>query len=1832
MKKYLQILNLLVFAIVLHSCKKNPAETKVESQNKSAFREYVTSYPKKIISVFPDLKFDLNKPAEITDFDGDLVSIYPDAKIKVELVDDVIHITADEKLKADQEYTLTLHLSKLYKEIDEELQDFTTKVQTKPLQYSVTLKTPQLHDKDWNYVEGYIKASDLFEAENLSDLVKASYGGKNIAIKYDIADKLVKRVSFTIDSLKREKDDVELDVVWNGNAIDSDNSGERKIIITGKNNFKVLGVNVFNNGDKRVEIAFSDELKKDQNIKGLIQFNNHHKRAFTYKVNGNVVTLYPTNFRSENLEIQIFKDIKNSNDYSLKEDYLRTVHFEQIKPKVSFVKSGTILPDSDNLKINFNAVNLRAVDLVVSKIYKNNVLQFLQQNDLENLGSMYYVGLPEAKYTIDLSNKGVELSESNAFAVDLADVIDVEPGAMYRVSLDFEKEYSYYTCQGTRPDSEITFGKKELKNLSQGYGYRNYNWNDRENPCTDSYYYDRTISTNILATNLGVIVKKGNNNNTFVAVTDILSTQPVGGATVDFYNLQQQKIGTVTTDAQGTANYIDEKNAFFAVVSKGNDVCYLRLTDGNSLSMSKFDVSGVKLQKGIKGYIYGERGVWRPGDNLFLTFVLNDNANPLPDNHPIKFELYNPQGKLIDQKVQQKTPSNVYAYSPQTSQDAITGKWTLKVSVGGAKFSKGLNIEAIKPNRLKIKMTADEGVLKSGNPITGDVEVKWLHGAIARNMKLDINGRYSQTKTTFDKFKNYHFDDITRQFNSENFTVLKGRLDDEGKTDFSLNPRFESKAPGMIKASFITKVYENGGDFSTDVFSKKISPYSSYVGIDNAQERDSRNYLFTDKDYTFDVASVNEDGVGIVNDLEVIVYKMSWRWWWNTSSNGLSYYDGSKHREPYKEFKVRTGANGKGTFKLKVDKNDWGRYLVKVIDRKSKHATSSVIYYDWPYWYGRKKGNGDQSNASMLVFTADKEAYKVNENATVKFPSSSGGRALITIESGVEVLDYYWVETSDKETKFDFPITDRYAPNVFVNISLLQQHSQTKNDLPIRMYGSIPISVNDPATKLEPQILMADEFEPESVAKIRVEEKSGKTMTYTLALVDEGLLDLTRFKTPNPWNTFYAKQSLGVKTWDVFDDVIGAYGGEINQILSIGGDQENAGSKNKKANRFKPMVEFIGPFELKSGETKFHEIKIPQYIGSVKVMVVASDAQNEAYGSADKTAFVRKPVMVLASLPRKITPQETVTLPVTVFAMKPEIKNVKVTVEENDSYEIVGNATQNLSFSNPDEKMAYFTLKVKDFKGIGKVKVVATSGSEKATYDVEIDVLNPNPVTTEIQEMVLKANESGNIDFTTFGTEGTNEATIELSTLPPMNFTSRLEYLIRYPHGCVEQTTSGAFPQLFLPDIFELPETKVASIQRNIKGAIDRLSKFQTSSGGLSYWPGDGEANDWGSSYAGHFLLEAEKQGYNLPLGFKENWINYQKNQTRNWRANKGSSGKVYNSLNQAYRLFTLCLANNADLASMNRLRETKGITNDAKRRLAGAYALIGKSSISKAILNTVDNDYSIYNHYYSYGSNTRNKAMALETYVLLKDATEEIKLAQEIAKELTSKTWMSTQTTAYALLAIAKYAMQNGDGNKVNASYTVNGSSQNVNSNKALFTSDIENLKKENALKIQNSSNGVLYVRVFTKGILPVGEEKVIERNLETTVNYRSKDGQTISPETLTQGTNFEAIIYVRNLTNKRVNDIALTQYIPSGWEIVNTRYTDFGGNDTASEVDYTDIRDASISNYFSLNGNSSKKFKVLLNASYLGDYYLPGIQCEAMYDNEYLVRSKGRWIKVVK
>ena len=1852
---------MLILSVIVFSCKpKNPQE---DTDNLFKFKEYITQTTSGEVSVTSSIRIDLLKEVHSwvpnQEIKENIISISPSVNGTLTALNSrTILFEPSENLTANKEYQVTINLGKLYANVPSEHKKYTFKFKTLAQNFSINTNTIQSYSKKWQYIEGNLRASDMMSLEEVEQLLSANHKGDKLKVKWNTARESSKFHEFRIDSIQRYEDDTEVAIKWQGSKIGVDNDGESTFKIVGINNFSIVKMEVIQSPEQHLKINFSDPLKKQQNFKGLVAIQN--AKNLKYVVDGNILKVYPSNKIIGNVSIDVFQGIKSVDGYKLKKAFSEKITFEQLKPKVRLISNGVILPNSSNLKFNFEAVNLSAVDIKVIKIYEDNVLQFLQDNNLDNTSShnIRRVGRRIANKTMPLSKKGlINNGKWKTYAIDLSKMVKADPGAIYRIELSYKKAYSLYSCDGSEVitnsdddeyyddyyeedyyyDDNQEYSTTEAKDLEEReeqywdnliYNYHNrsyYSWEDRKNPCKEAYFDNdnRIVSANILASNLGVIVKKGENKSYFFAVTDIITTQPISGASVKLYNYQQQEIATSTTDSQGFSGVDLDKNAYFAIVSKGKNKTYIKLNDGHSLSMSKFDVSGQRLQKGLKGFIYGERGVWRPGDSIHLTFVLNDKTNPLPKSHPIKMELTDAQGKLVYKKVKTENINGFTRFSIPTSDASPTGNWNAKVSVGGAHFAKNIKVETIKPNRLKIKLDFPDEVLSAKNDMNGELSVNWLHGAPGKNLRTEIKAKFTSTSTDFKGFDDYIFNDPIRKFNSEEFIIFDDKVSAEGTARVSKKLNLQSKAPGMLRATFFTRAFENGGDFSMDVFSKNYAPYISFVGLKSPKSR-AYGSFFTDENVEFDVATVDDKGNPIKRTgLKVEVYKIKWRWWWSSSRDNLSSYVGSQYHKPFKSLKLNTDSNGKATFNINVPNNEGGRYLIRIYDPKSGHATGRTTYFYKDWW---KRPNSDPESAKMLIFSSDKDTYNVGETAKITFPSGTEGRALISIENGTEVIQNEWKKTSKGETTIDIPITAEMAPNVFVNISLLQPHASTANDLPIRMYGIIPLMVENSKTRLNPEISMPNVLRPEEKFTVKVNEKDGKRMTYTLAVVDEGLLGLTRYKAPNIWNEFYKKEALGVKTWDIFDDVIGAYGGSIEQVFAIGGDENAAGAKNKKANRFKPVVTYLGPFVLEKGKTKSHTITMPKYIGAVRTMVVAGDNSAEAYGTIEESTPVKKPLMVLASLPRKLSPGEKVTLPVTVFAMENKVKNATISLKLDNKIKIIGAKTQQVSFSQPDEKMIYFELDVTDAKGISKIEVIAQGSGEKSSYEVELDVVNPNPISSRVSNTVINGKKAQTIDFATFGVSGTNAATIEFSTLPSMDFTRRLQYLIRYPHGCVEQTTSSVFPQLFLSDIFDLTFDKKQEMNENIKKGIEKLGHFQVPNGGLSYWRGQNSANDWGTSYAGHFMIEAEKKGYVLPLTFISNWLRYQQNAARDWRPR-------YNQYNadvaQAYRLYTLALAGHPDLASMNRLREFRELSNTAKWRLAAAYALAGQKEAAKKVANTANVDFRPKKYdYHTYGSVDRNRAMALETMLLVDDSQIRT-LTEDIAKNLSSDRWMSTQSTAYSLLAMSKMVDKNG-GKALKLNYIINGKSLNIDTEKAVSQRDLDIKKGNNQLVIENSLANVVYARIVNSGKLPLGQEIAEERNLGIYVTYKNSKGINIDVSKLTQGTDFTASITISNIKSTYVNDIALTEIFPSGWEIVNTRFTDYGGDATASN--FTDIRDDRVNFYFDLGSQKSKTFEVKLNASYLGKYYLYGVQAEAMYDNDYFVRTKGQWIEVVK
>ena len=1606
--------------------------------------------------------------------------------------------------------------------------------------------------------------------------------------------------------------------------------------IPDQNDFSVYDVVYVSEPECYVEVAFTKLLDSAQDMRGLAFIAGNTSE--TVNVDGNKLRLYPdADLREKGaMNIHLNQGIRSKSGLNLKEAVVRQVVANEQKPNVRFIGKGVIIPQSTQLSVPFQAIYLRGVTVSVIKILEQNIGQFLQSNNLDESGELMRVGRLIARKTIFLDEEGLDLSRWNTFAVDLKRLIEPEPGAIYRLELSFDRPLSVYPCgndtvvlskEQILASDEIRF-KEESARFDEGgyYYYRQYDWSDynwekRSDPCSDSYYFNKVEGKNVLATNLGLVAMLGQDNDMTVLVHNIQNTEPERGVTVTAYNYQHQALASGTTDDKGQVRLdLSSGRPFYLIASQGTQRSYLRVDNGSALSLSSFDVSGEVVQKGIKGFIYGERGVWRPGDMLHLGFMLNDRAKQLPAEHPVVMELYNPLGQMYARKTQTRGELGLYAFDFVTEADAPTGAWNVKAQVGGVSFSKRLRIESIKPNRLKIALSMPEKTLLRGEPMDARLHVEWLQGAIARNLKYDIQGTFIATPTTFEGYKGFYFDDPSRVFNTEESKLISGVTDERG--DATVQARFElgSTAPGMLLANLVTRVYEESGDFSIDADRMLYSPYRRYTGIKSPQK--DKEQLNTGTNYTYEVASVDYLGKPQANtELDVKVYKVYWYWWWDSNSSGLANYVSDSYNKPVKTFAIRTDGSGRGTFQLSFPDKEWGTYFISVKDKESKHSTGVMSYFDWPYNEGRRNTDGSES-ATMLSFKIDKDSYTPGEKMVVTFPSTKGSRAIISIENGVRVLSLTEHTCEDKQTTVRLDVTKDMQPNAYVYITLLQPHGITKNDLPIRLYGVVPFTVTSPESHLTPVIQSPAELKPDASYTVSVSDKNGKEMAYTLAIVDEGLLDLTRFRTPEPWKAFNAREALGVNTWDLYNYVVGAYGGRIEQLFSIGGD--DALNKGPKAivNRFKPVVRFDGPFLLKKGKTARHTYQMPNYNGRVKIMVVAGNG--EAYGHADKSVMVRKPVMLLGTLPRVIGVGEEMVVPATVFATEDGVGAVNVSIACSSNMEVVGEATRSLSFERKGDQQASFRIRVKKNPGIGKVTITATGKGDKSVYETELEIRTVRRPQVKVTAATLEAGKSWKETVAMPGATGTNQLTLEVSDIAPVNVSSRLSYLLGYPHGCLEQITSKGFPQLYISSFTDLTLQQAKSTEEAVKEVIRRLRSYQTVDGAFAYWPGGTSSNGWGTVYATHFLLEASKKGYLVPEAMKQSVLNNLRRVARNWKP-VTSYYKDSEEATQAYRLYVLALAGSPEMGAMNRLKEMKDLTSMSRWSLASAYALVGREDVAQDLISKTTALPSGYSeHDETFGSDVRDQSIQLMTLCLLDKGKEAATLVEELSKQLSSDDWLSTQSTAFALVALSDYLAKYRVDGAMDFTYACGGKDGQVKTDKNIWSETLLDKAGTSAsVELKNTGKSTLFARIITEGIPEQGEEKAYANGVSLAVSYVDLNGSPVNVAQLEQGTNFSAVVTVKTPSARGYNNLVLSEIFPAGWEILNTRFLNESATDSLSAgVNYQDIRDDRVYSYIDrLPAGSQVTVKINLCAVYPGRFYLPPVYCEAMYD--YLIRA---------
>ncbi|MBK9107809.1 MAG: hypothetical protein IPM92_05355 [Saprospiraceae bacterium] len=1810
------------------------------AENNHLYKDYIAAYSSEQLDRGSGFTIEFTKA--VVDM-NEIGKVWSDAKFEIqpELQGEFIWITSSRiefrpKRQSDisvQNHNLTLDLKSLFPEIQDELRWAGFRFHYIPLSILVKWGIPRvdLTDPHKMYVSAQLRLNDKVEPEALQKMIRIEGPHANdCSINVHPSEQDPDIMELMIGNIQKMDQAYELLMSLElPEDIKSPSIKKEKLIIPSKSEFTITGIERMDKEAAAYKIYFSNLLDPLQDIQGLIQVDTFHLSTGLNKEKDCIqLDLSEAQIPKEG-KFKVLKLVRSASGQELNSDHWLPYNLVEQKPQIRFVSNGSVLPFNEQLILPFEAINLKAIDVEVFKIFKNNVLydlhlNFSSQNDNYQLVRL---GRVVKQQTIQLENlsPGSNRDAWKRYGLDLSKLIATEPGAMYQLRLSFRPSYTEYICAQKLPEIPEDFftddsGDPKFKSTWRDFAYYDYlagyDYGSADDPCSLSYYYSEHFAKRTLyASNLGISVKSMDMDGIcYTFVYDLQSGKPLKNVNIKLYDKQLQLLKEGLTDASGMHQASIVGNVMYATAEWNQQIAYLELEPGKSISQSEFETEGVLNKDGIKISVYTERGVWRPGDTIYLNAILFDETHS-GQKFPVNLTVLNPKGKLIYKSTLAAPIMGLYAFKIPIDGNDITGTYIAKINCGQLDFHKNLQVETIKPNNIKVNWDLKENTNVHALKRDFSLQALWLHGQEAASLDAQIKLKYKLVEPYFEKYRDYKFINPETPVVEGELEVFKGNLDQNGKFITNGIDLPLTHTTGDIKGNLISLITESSGILNTDYYPLNIQMFDEYLGIQIPEGPYGYKSLERGKPQSIKIVAVSASGQALSGRTVIAeLYKVSHEWWYEMRTGFPSYYQGASLKTKIKSEKLTTDRNGIASFNIQLDEYD--RYFVKLIHQNNQYQTGDYFYTGWP------SDDKAKNFVNILHFKADKDLYQIGEVAHLTLPGASAGTYTINIIKGNKIIKSEMIAASAGQTTYQISLESGMAPNIYVDVSYIQPCQHKLNDLPLRLFGIIPLKIEDKDKKLLPKLVMPELLKPDESFVVEVSEEMAKEFAYQLFIVDEGLLNLTRFKTPKPYDDLMAKEALALMTWDNYDEVIGNLDGEFEKIFSIGGDMGLNSKELNNVKRFKPVILASGPHVLEKGKKNKHTFKLENYTGAVRVMLIANS--EKAAGSVEKSVPVKKELMIQLALPRSLSYNDLLSVPVTVFVTDPKLKSIHVQLHTNGPIQILDKSSKQIQVDRTGEHVIYFKVRANGELGVSNFKVTAEANGIKAQHEIQIKIDNPNPETHKYTSLWIEAGKAAILTFEAYGMQGTRKIVLEVSTLKGMSMKYMTERLIQYPHGCLEQTLSALFPQSLLHKLLDLNQEDKNKINANITTGIDKLRRFQQANGGFSYWSGMLDVSEWNTTYAGHFLISAKNSGFYIPGDMLDKWYKYQSS-SLNAIETKDLMLYPWKQKVLAYKLFSLALYGKPAYAAMNLMYQLKERNTVATAFLSAAYFLSGKQDLALKLLASEAPIIATYREYdQSFGSTYRDEAVYAQVFSLIGKKQEAYKLLSRILDTDRGIEYLNTQELSFVLQAVAELYGQKL-ASPIKFDYQWNGKNESIHMNSNYFSVDL-NTTNDNKLIFKNLSNLPLSVNIIQAGIEPLLENvrdmKGIQLN--TKISNKSGNGKTIKP-----GDQLEAIVEVR-LTNfiGLMNNMALTINFPSTFEVINER---IGGVYTIPEgVDYQDFRDHQVKTYFDLQSGKVLRLSFPLHASFAGKFSTPLIVCESMYDPSVYARVSTPSIEI--
>lgn len=1547
-----------------------------------------------------------------------------------------------------------------------------------------------------------------------------------------------------------------------------------------------------------VHISTSQQLT-GENISSLIKFDP----AISYRVQPTDfgVTLHSDKFNAENsYAVTIQKGLRGKIGGVLKEDYNGSVAFGQLEASIKFTNSkGVYLSKRGGGNIEVRVTNVPKVKLIISKIYENNLLM-----------AQRYGYSPQDR-----------------------------EDAQYASYSEEEEGYEDYNDAMA---GDIVYSKEiDTRSLPKSGGGRMLNISQFEDRLPDAkgIYHVALRSTQdywvqdsrfISLSDIGLIAKWGENK-MYVFANSIKSAAAVSGVTINVYGTNNQLLGTGASNEEGMAEVALSKRDFagykpaMIIAKTADDFTYLPFNN-TRVNTSRFDVGGKQNNAtGLDAFVYAERDIYRPGETVNFAVLLRDAAWKSPGEIPIKIKFLLPNGKEL--KTFRKTLNEQGATdgSVPISAAAITGSYVLEVYSSNDVLlsSKNFMIEEFVPDRIKVTTKLNKSLLLPAEKASLSINAVNFFGPPAANRNYETEIQIKQKAFTATNFRDYHF----ALANAETFfdkVVREGKTDEAGNATegYEVPPLYRNM--GLLQAAFYTTVFDETGRPVSRSATADIYTQDAFHGIKD----DEFYYYPLNQPVTFSLVSVNKDGAAVPAKAVVKVIKHEYR---TVLSKSGSYfrYDSQKEDKMMQEGELNIGNATAFTY---IPRSP-GDYEIRIY-RPGANAYVSKSFYSYGSW-GSDASSFEVNNEGQIDISLDKESYSVGDGAKVLFKTPFSGRMLVTVERD-GIISHQYLEVAKRTASLDLKLIGDHVPNVYITATLIKPHAVS--DIPLTVaHGFQNIKVEEKGRILPVQITAQKASRSNTHQKVSVKAAPGSYVT--LAAVDNGVLQVSDFKTPDPYNYYYQKKALGVTAYDMYPLLFP----ELRKSLSsTGGDGDLDMEKRVNpmpAKRIKILSYWSGMVKANGSGRADFEFHIPQFSGQVRLMAVA--CKDEKFGSAEATMQVADPIVISSALPRFLSPGDTVQIPVTISNTTAKSATGQASISVNGPLKVVGSPTQSVTLNGNSEGRTIFSVVADPAVNVGKISVTVAALGEKFKDETEISVRPPSTlqkitgsgsiVGGSTQKIAIPQN-----DFMA----GTSDYELVISRSPVAEIADQLRYLVQYPYGCTEQTISAAFPQLYYGDFANLLQASSGNKQaanNNIQEAIRKIRLRQLYSGAVTLWDGEGTEDWWTTAYAAHFLLEARKAGFDVDPSLLETMLGYLTNrlktkETINYYYNRDQQRKIAPK-EVPYSLYVLSLANRSPVSAMNYYKAAPNLLAlDGKYLLAAAYALGGdKRSFTSFLPSSFSGEASVQQTGGSFYSEARDEAIALNALIDVDPGNKQIgTMAKHVSDRLKRERYLNTQERVFSFLALGKLA-RSAAKSDVSAEVRSNGKVI-AKVEGGEWRAGKEVLKSGN-IEIVTKGAGRIYYSWQAEGISSTGAYREEDNFIKVRRSFFDRFGRAITGNTFKQNDLVIVGITLEKAYSGTIENIVLTDLLPAGFEIENPRTKELPGmdwiKDAATPVSL-DVRDDRI--HFFVDAKAAKQtYYYAARAVSLGAFKQGPVSGDALYNGEIHSYHGAGIVKVV-